>query len=274
MPPPYAAHLRVYEPLAAFAPDDQRYWRSYVQQKRAPDPREGPAIERVGALVGQVTELVPFPVEVPEQAFVLDSGTLTVVCPWSTRVRAAQAALDARDGVPPVLADAFVPPAVAEEAEGVLGAWRSRPEARLHVLSETWTVPTRWFTLFEARDRVLVLSGGERSLTYRTEMSRARRRGARSLSVLRRALGDVGVVAAMEDLARWLEEFHPRSVVELDYGGLVGLLDDDELEGDSSVADVADALAGLAAGDGARAGAAYERVTERWRRTSAAERAN
>lgn len=274
MPPPYAAHLRVYEPLAAFPPDEQRYWRAYVSQQRAPGPREGPAIERVGALVGQVTELVPFPVEVPEQAFVLRSGSSVLVCPWSTRVRAAQAALDAREGVPALLADAFVPSAVAEEAEGVLGAWRSRPEPRLHVVSETWSVPIRWFTLFEPGERALVLLEGERSLTYRTEMSRARRRAARSLSVVRRALGDVAVVEAMEDLARWLEEFHPRSLLELDYGGLVGLLEDGELEEDSSVADIADALAGLAAGDGARAGAAYDKVTERWRRTSAAERAN
>ena len=37
---------------------------------------------------------------------------------------------------------------------------------------------------------------------------------------------------------RWLEHFHPHSAVELDYGGLVQLLDDEELEADTSAADV------------------------------------
>jgi hypothetical protein len=136
-------------------------------------------------------------------------------------------------------------------------------------------VPVRWFALFADEERTLVLQSRGRSLTYRTEMSRARRRAARALSVLRRALGEeVGVVAAVESLARWLEEFHPRSLVELDYGGIVGLLDDDALRADHSAADVAAALAALAAGDGAEAGRSYERVMTRWRDTESAERVN
>ena len=60
-------------------------------------------------------------------------------------------------------------------------------------------------------------------------MSRARRRLARALAVLRPSVDDHAVIAGVEDLGRWLEEFHPRSVVELDYGDLVHLLDDAEL---------------------------------------------
>ena len=61
-------------------------------------------------------------------------------------------------------------------------------------------------------------------LRYRTEISKARRRAHRALSVLRRSVGDVPITEAVEESARWLEEFHPRSVVELDYGGLAALL--------------------------------------------------
>ena len=46
----------------------------------------------------------------------------------------------------------------------------------------------------------------------------------------------------MEDLGRWLEEFHPRSLIELDYGDLVHLLDDAELTQDESARDMAYAL--------------------------------
>ena len=47
------------------------------------------------------------------------------------------------------------------------------------------------------------------------------------------------ITEAVEEATRWLEEFHPRSVVELDYGGLVELLPDDELAEDDSPALVA-----------------------------------
>jgi hypothetical protein len=103
-------------------------------------------------------------------------------------------------------------------------------------------------------------------------MSRARRRTARALSVLRR-LEDGSAAAGVEDLGRWLEEFHPRSLVELDYGGLVHLLDDEALAEDASAADVAEALAALAQGDSERAGSAYARVTARMGRMQAVERA-
>jgi hypothetical protein len=66
-------------------------------------------------------------------------------------------------------------------------------------------------------------------------------------------------------VGRWLEEFHPRSLVELDYGGLVHVLPAGELEDDHSAGDVAEGIEALRLGDGAAAGAAYARLVERWR---------
>ena len=73
------------------------------------------------------------------------------------------------------------------------------------------------------------------------------------------------MAASVEDVARWLEEFHPRSIVELDYGGLVELLDDDALADDRSAEDVSVGLAALDAGDEEAAVAAYRRIVDRWR---------
>lgn len=67
------------------------------------------------------------------------------------------------------------------------------------------------------------------------------------------------------DVGRWLEEFHPRSLVELDYGGLVHALPAGQLAGDRSAADVAEGLAALGNGDSEGAGEAYARLAERWR---------
>jgi hypothetical protein len=154
-------------------------------------------------------------------------------------------------------------------------------------------VPLRWLTLFEPGERRLVLGprveryaavGGapgpgrpadlSRCLVYVTAMSRARRRLARTLAVVRRMLEDGPIVAGIEDLGRWLEAFHPHSLVELDYGGLVHLVDDDALRDDQSVADIAESVAALGRGDAAGATAGYERVVSRWRSIASVESAN
>jgi hypothetical protein len=196
------------------------------------------------------------------------------------------------------------------DAERLAGADESGSEHR-HVLTSTWHVPLRWFVLVDAAEREVHLgtpagsagtsTGGPagapagapagegavdgpaaagtrrrtgRSLVYRTPMSRARRRVARGLEVLRRTVEDGVVTAGVEDLGRWLEEFHPRSLVELDYGGLVHLMDDEQLEQDESARDVTLALAALGEGDAERAAAAYARVTTRMKVLQAVESAN
>jgi hypothetical protein len=106
-------------------------------------------------------------------------------------------------------------------------------------------------------------------------MSRARRRVARALHVLQRVFDDDGpTVEILEDLGRWLEDFHPHSLVELDYGGLVHLLDDEALSADDSVAQIAAALEHLGRGDVDAAGRVYEEVLTRWRAVAALEHAN
>lgn len=270
--PPYTAYLRVYEPLAAFPPAEQERWRAYAAAGQAPSRVEGPRQEHEQALA---TLLAVHPPKREEEAFVRTRDGVTVVCPWRTRIRSWEAVLTVRSGVAEVLADAFVPRVVADVTEAEAEAFRAdHPQARSHIIAANWAVPVRWFVLFDGAERELVVQD-ERSLVYTTEMSRARRRAARALSTLRKSLGEeTAITVAVEEVARWLEDFHPRSLVELDYGGLVNVLSADALRADCSAEDVADALAGLAEGDESRASAAYERVVERWRPAQLVENAN
>ena len=87
-------------------------------------------------------------------------------------------------------------------------------------------------------------------------------------------IGASPITSAVEETARWLEEFHSRSVVELDYGGLVSLLADDVLREDDSPGLVAAGLAGVARGDADAATEAYETLVERWRAVQLLERCN
>jgi hypothetical protein len=94
-------------------------------------------------------------------------------------------------------------------------------------------------------------------------MVQARRRVARALRALKDGIDEGPLIDGLVDVGRWLEEFHPRSLVELDYGGLVHTLPAGDLEGDHSAADVAEGIEALRTGDGAAAGEAYGRLVER-----------
>ena len=105
-------------------------------------------------------------------------------------------------------------------------------------------------------------------------MAQARRRVARGLQVLRKALPDGPAVPSVEALGRWLEEFHPRSLVELDYGGLVDLCGDAELRPTTRSRTSRRRLQRCGRGDTKTATEAYERVTDRWRAAQSVETAN
>lgn len=272
VPSLFAAYLRVYEPLSAFDREQQQYWRRYVREGRAITPGEGPRRQRdtVIEALGPNWSRLP---DLPDEAYVLETDDRVLICPWSLRVRVAEAALNARDGVPPVIADAFVPPGFAGLAKAVVDDWRA--DARpLHEQVATWGVPLRWFVYVDVRERQVVTSP-RRGLRYRTAIAKARRRAERGVAVLRRSVGeDAPITEAVEDGARWLEEFHPQSVVELDYGGLVDLFEDEQLAGDDSPRLVAAGLAGLARGDADAATEAYEELVSRWRDIQLLERSN
>lgn len=279
MPALSTSYLRVYEPLSAFDKQSQIYWRGYVHDGRAVTLAEGPVRQRTTVLEALGAHWSRLP-DLPDDAYVLQSGEQTLICPWNLRVRVAEAALAARNGVPAVLADAFVPPALVGAARSVVADWHSAARlsasgtGRQHEQVATWSVPLRWFVLVSQDERELSLESGRRVLRFRTEISKARRRAHKALSVLRRTIGDVPISDAVEESARWLEEFHSRSIVELDYGGLADLLPDDMLREDDSAALVATGIAALANGEAAEATSVYERLVERWRKIQLLERCN
>jgi hypothetical protein len=227
-----------------------------------------------------------------DHAYVRHLDGLTYICPWRLQLRAWNAMDDFRAQLPDELRDAFFPAALSAAAEDARDVWvASHPEVKAGILTSTWQVPVAWFIAFEATERRLVLgersahgvpgrtsTGGpdglDRAMVYLTAMSRARRRVAQGLRIVRRVFGEGPATDSIEEVGRWLENFHPHSLVELDYGGLVHLVDDDTLSDDNSVADVNEAIERLVAGDLAAAGGCYERVVGRWRSIAAMEHAN
>ncbi|MFG3224249.1 hypothetical protein ACGF07_05640 [Kitasatospora sp. NPDC048194] len=290
--PPYAAHLRVYEPLAAYPEPERARWQAYAAE-HGPDAAEAARPVAAAVLAEQREALAELAARTPRALPERESGRaylravdgVLYVCPWATRLRSWQALEALREGAPVALLDAAVPPVVREAAEADRERWLAgHPDARPWILTSRWEVPVRWFLPFGDEDRCFVPGGadeegegaGERpaALFYLVPMAQARRRVARAYRALREAVPEGRLVLGAEQVGRWLEEFHPRSLVELDYGGLVHLLGPERLLADRSAGELEEGLRALRAGDTAEAVRVYAELTGRWRRVQALRHAN
>ena len=132
------------------------------------------------------------------------------------------------------------------------------------MVSACWTVPLPWFALVDPEERQLRLDG-RRRVWWRVPIGRARARAARA----ERDQSATGWrtpgprTCSPRPVRGWLGST-ATSVVELDYGGLVELVDDEVLRTDESADQVRDALQALRAGDVAAARASYDRLREFW----------
>jgi len=294
---PYAAYLRVYEPLSAFSGPDAQRWTVYAASSGRPRRAGALAAEHADAVRRLIS--VP-PVMVPEResgnAYVRWAEGAAYICPWQTRLR-SWLGLSRLRATDPELWSATRNVAPLDPAAA--GFARCPDQAgmlRIHIQARTWSVPPAWFVPFGPDERWLVLGaasdpgdGGRatatptRTLVYATAMAQARVRVRRALDAFRRAgapeavLADDAVprvVSELEQIECWLGEFHPDALVELDYGGLVHLLDDAALRADQSVAEVSAAIGALTSGELEMATAMYWRVTGRWRALAALEHAS
>ncbi|MGN9755451.1 hypothetical protein [Streptomyces sp. SD31] len=262
---PYATYLRVYEPLAAFPEPERGHWDRYARRPDRPSYQDELRRSLADLLP---TPPIPVPVHESSDAFVLEVDGVVCVCPWRTRLRGWQALGELAEELPKPVLDAALPEVVRRQTAQDYERWLARnPDARPWIRSSAWQVPLHWFVLVSDEERRFDKGSGEipPMLRYRTPMVQARRRVARALRTLKDAIDEGPLIDGLVDVGRWLEEFHPRSLVELDYGGLVHTLPAGELEDDHSAADVADGIEALRHGDGAAAGEAYGRLVERWR---------
>jgi hypothetical protein len=284
---PYAAYLRVYEPLAAFSEAEGQRWAEYAATTQRPrravalDAEQAEAITRL-----IVTPPVAAPARESGHAYVRWADGVTYICPWQTRLRCWLALSTLRATARPLLGTAF-PAGQADAALRDFARWQGQAESlRVFIQAATWSVPTAWFVPFAPQERWLVLGGAAdpdargpataaatRTLSYTTAMAEARRRVARALNALQ-GTGSEALSREIAQVGRWLEEFHPHSLVELDYGGLVYLIDDDALCADQSVAEVSATIGASREGQTELASALYQRLRSRWRALESLEAAN
>lgn len=293
MPRPFVAYLRVYEPLSAFDSDvadrlrdsvenGQLDYASVGQRERDLWFRSQMSSPPV-LLPGEMANGSPSP-RAAADALVLPSsvvpgleGDEPLVCPLDIRARSAAALVGFLSSSHPTLRAVALPvPAdnVRDKATRVLA---ELPSGAVHIVSTTWTVPLPWFTLVDPDQRVMVLAAQDdprRQVCWRVSMADARARVTHAHELASATLGDQGPTKVLEDTGRWLEHFAEDSAVELDYGGLVQLLTDEQLTEDTSAADVNEIVAALEREDVEEIASRFERLRDFWGELAVQERFN
>lgn len=268
-PTPYVASLRVYEPINSFAPADRLRWSQLEVTDNSSRTEQILALRRV--------VFPESPALRPDGAHILETDGARYVSPWSTATR-CWAALEAfKSSLPSTVSSLFIP----QDLDEAMTAGIDLAESKVpHILTETWIIPPRWFSLFIPEERVRGRDTQGAFTVVRTSLADAKARCLITHSAVQTAFGNGQVEEEIEALGNWLGMFNAQSLLELDYGGLAGYLEksltndgESGLDADTSIEDVLSSISGLATGDAAKAGRGYERLVIRWRKVAAFEQA-
>jgi hypothetical protein len=280
MPAPFLSYLRVYEPLRAFDGPSGTAVRAALARGPLPPERAArherelclraqlaarllPGDERNGGRGRGAGADAADPGRGAEVLVLGGASGEPLVCPLDTRARAGAAVLSFLEEATPLLRSCALPVPGTEARRRAEAAVAELGDGAAHVVSASWTVPLPWFALVDPEERQLRLDG-RRRVWWRVPMSRARARAAQAERIVRNGLGDGGSADVLAETGTWLGRFDRLSVVELDYGGVVDLVDDEALRNDDSADQVRDALQALRMGDAAAARANFDRLGEFW----------
>lgn len=296
---PFVAYLRVYQPLSAFSDEFaerlHRAARDHPLERSAVGERERELWLRSQLsaprrlLPGELADGEPNP-NAPQDVIVLDPAEITdldggtghdendlLVCPLDMRPRAAAALVGFLSDAPPPLAAEAVDSSTDVVRSRASSVMAQLPSGAVHSVSSTYTVPLPWFALVEQEERHVELAPRDdprREVRWTVSMESARARVARASKIVHDSLGESGPAKILTDTDRWLEHFDPASVLELDYGGLVQLMDDDQIRADNSAEDVQRIIDALERGDGEEVAERYERLRDFWGELALYERAS
>jgi len=269
-PTPYVASLRVYEPIDAFSPADQLRWNSISLDSHTGREEELRALHRT--IVSEPPTLKA------DGAHIIDYNGKRFISPWSTAQRCWAALEYFKNSLPSSVIPFFLPDSLTDALWESIEGLENKVS---HIISETWIIPPRWFSLFTPEERHRGNNADGPFTIMRTELSQAKKRCISTHQVILKAFGPGLVEKELIQLLNWLDLFDPKSIVECDYGGLAQYLEnslikrgEEGLEADCSIENVTLSLEGLSIGDRTLAGKNYQFLVSRWQEISRFESCN
>ena len=259
---PFSSQLRVYEPLEAFSSEERARMEHSISE-RGPGRRKLDNAEAEAA-IGRIISATgdPFPESGTEFTRTLTVDGRALYCPSQLVLRAGLAAESVLTTAPASLAEVLLPEdARSRHQERVDRIAAESATPRVNTRESLWGIPFSWFVLFHQQDPTEVVEEDGHIRTVRITASWTRAIGRARFAVANLALAapEMNMLDELTTLTEWLEEFHPDSAIELDYGAVA-----DRVHPDESPLDVLLGIECLAEGDMTGAAAAYRRLASRW----------
>ena len=278
--PMHQLHLRIYEPLAAFPPEQRRAWTQYVAANPPSNDELIAGVYEETVRANAVENGPRLPKERTPHAYIARHGGQILICPVQLRFRSMRAAENRPDLFSPTgLANGAAAAMLAslrderKESSGPAGRW-DVDDGRIRARIATWAAPISWLLMFQPSDRI---NPTFERLIMRAGVSDVLKRLGHVKDELEAMRGGMAPpTSEVAELVEWLGKFHPKGVVDLDYGGAVRSLlanrllrlDEDELPFDEGPADLLRAREALRSGNLKGAIAAYRYVYQRIKRAN------
>ena len=195
-PTPYVASLRIYEPLSSFSPVDQLRWSSLSSESYTGKEEQLNALRR--------TILAEPPTLKADGAHVIDHDGKKYVSPWSTARRCWAAVEDFQNSLPTSIHSFFLPEGIREVLEDNSSEFEHRIP---HIISETWIIPPRWFSLFETNERLRGQNEDGPFTVMITDIAKAKKRCTTTHQIVKQAFGPGPVEEEILQLHNWLNVF-------------------------------------------------------------------
>lgn len=257
---PLASRLRVYEPLSAFTAEARARIEQGLTENGREDLEKAESDDALRRIVSPSGD--PFPDGSAEFTRTLTVDGHTLYCPSQLVLRSGLAAESVLTTAPGPLASVLLPEiARARHQERVDRLAEDPGPPRISTRESLWGIPFSWFVLFHEGDPTVVVEDNDHVVTVRITVGWAKAISRARFAVANLALAapEMNLLDELTSLTEWLEEFHPDSVIELDYGKVA-----DRVFPDDSPSDVLLGIECLAEGDMTGAAAAYRRLASRW----------
>ena len=265
---PYVAYLRIYEPISKFPIQHQKVWKGLESSLNVGFYDDKNSLQRMISTA--------LPVSNQNDVYTIVEKGKRYCCPKSSLTRSLAAINELRDSLPKQIFKYFVDKSY-EEIEAFINQIEDKV---VHIKSEAWNIPPRWFGLFRPEERNFGYIKNIPFTIFRTELGNALDRIQNMHKIVLSSFGSGQIEQDIGSLIEWLKNFDSKSIIELDYGGLALLMDnvlknngERGIQDDTSVDDLFMSLDGLVSEDGRKAGIGYERLVTKWRKVAAFEHA-
>ena len=142
-PTPYAASLRVYEPIEVFPYVNREYWKKLSIDESSYNREQKVSLQKSLVMNFSESNL--------DEVHLIDVDGKRFCCPWSLLLRFSISYSKLKSSISAALFPFFIENTSKIQLEILSGLFLGKVA---HIKTSTWNIPPRWFGLFSPDERI------------------------------------------------------------------------------------------------------------------------